>query len=801
MRMTRGLIVAYGISIALLGACGSSTGSTRAPGEEAGTGSTSTGNGGATGSGGGSVAFGGTGPLTFGGQSQQPDCSGPNPPAECATTSKPGCGDGHKNQAGEDCDDGNSIPGDGCSGVCKVEPYHSCPVEGMPCISEIVCGDGMIGPGEACDDKNTVSGDGCSAKCNLVEKGFNCRVPGVACSRVFLCGDGTPDPNEGCDDGGKMDGDGCDAKCRVEPGFKCSGTPSACSPTKCGDGKAEGAESCDDGNLVPFDGCSVDCQAEPACATGTACTSKCGDGIVLNEECDDGNLRDGDGCSSKCKVEVDQGFKCNNDAPCVPEANGQCALHVPAIFRDFKGSKDTGGHPDFEQGGKNRLTITGLVKKDLDAEGKPIYAGGTNVALIKSVDSFAQWYRTSAINKELVGEVVLWDNGKGGYVNRFGPNGEQFKGYPATVKGNPADETPGVNKMSRVYQCQQQTVTDPVTLETTNIPASCVADPVCAAPAADEECEDRCLGYGGAAQNFPCVTTVQYFDGQPLFFPVDSLAAGTQYSQVTPAYAYNWVSEDQIPQVTMPKKHNFSFTSEVKYWFKYDAAATPAQLDFTGDDDVWVFINGHLAVDIGGYHIPQNGSVTIDRAHATTFGLEDGKVYQIAIFQAERQTLASSFRLTLSGFNATPSDCSTNCGDGKIAPGEECDDGTDKNTGEYDHCSATCTLGPRCGDAAVQMESGEQCDLGADGNTGAYKGCAPNCQPGPHCGDSVVQTQYEKCDDGKNTGEYGTCNADCSLAPHCGDGVQQSDQGEECDDGNSEPSDGCNPACKLEILR
>jgi fibro-slime domain-containing protein len=72
------------------------------------------------------------------------------------------------------------------------------------------------------------------------------------------------------------------------------------------------------------------------------------------------------------------------------------------------------------------------------------------------------------------------------------------------------------------------------------------------------------------------------------------------------------------------------------------------------------FINKKLAVDLGGIHTPVQGSVTLDSTTATKLGLTTGNVYEVAVFQAERQTTTSTFKITLSGFNTAPSVCSPN---------------------------------------------------------------------------------------------------------------------------------------------
>jgi fibro-slime domain-containing protein len=668
--------------------------------------------------------------------------------------SGPACGDGKLNQMSEACDDGNSLPGDGCSGICKVEPYFECPTPGQPCVSTIKCGDGVIGPGEACDDGNKSGGDGCSATCNLVEKGFVCRTAGMPCTRVHLCGDGVVDSNEGCDDGNNTAGDGCDPKCRTEIGFKCSGSPSACTKTTCGDGIVEGAESCDDKNTTPFDGCSANCQAEPAC-NGGPCTTKCGDGIVFGgEECDDGNLRDGDGCSKNCTVE--SGYKCDNNAGACVKVNGKCTMPIPAAFRDT----DQKVNPDFQPGYDNQGVIAGLVSPTLDAEGKPVWSGNTN-GYIHSATTFGQWYRnTPGVNALLNGKIVLWDNGAGGFVNRWkDATGEQWVSYGA----NP------------INWCDN---------------SSCAA-PGCAVTA-PRVCLQPCTPWGN--NNSACTATPTAYDGNPLFFPVDGFNDGlpltSQSATVGPPYTGNGYMGEPGGQ-----PHNFHFTTEVHYWFTFKASAN-ARLDFLGDDDVWVFVNRKLALDLGGWHSPIGGGFTLDAAAGSTYGLTDGQVYEIAVFHAERRTDGSSFKLTLTGFNLAPSDCVTDCGDGKITAGEECDDGVAKNKGGYNECRPDCTLGPRCGDGVKQDQYQEACDDGK--NDGSYGGCAPDCKPGPHCGDGIVQADHEQCDDGANDGGYGRCAPGCVLGPHCGDGVLQPGQ-EECDDGNNKDADGCSAACKNEI--
>ena len=159
------------------------------------------------------------------------------------------CGDGTLNAtAGEQCDDGNTTSGDGCTASC---------------INEF-CGDTIIQPGlgEECDDGSETAS--CNADCTLVS-----------------CGDGTFNATAGeeCDDGNLLNEDGCSDQCVAE---------------FCGDGILQEdplGEECDDGNTTSGDGCSATCQqegcytciGEPSTCTIAPPLSGCYQPIVSNK--------------------------------------------------------------------------------------------------------------------------------------------------------------------------------------------------------------------------------------------------------------------------------------------------------------------------------------------------------------------------------------------------------------------------------------------------------------------------------------------------------------------------------------
>lgn len=90
--------------------------------------------------------------------------------------------------------------------------------------------------------------------------------------------------------------------------------------------------------------------------------------------------------------------------------------------------------------------------------------------------------------------------------------------------------------------------------------------------------------------------------------------------------------------------HNFHFTTELNATFRYAGGEV---FTFKGDDDVFVFVNNRLALDLGGVHGVQEDTIDFD-AQAADLGIAIDEVYKLDVFHAERHTSQSNFRIETS---------------------------------------------------------------------------------------------------------------------------------------------------------
>jgi fibro-slime domain-containing protein len=689
------------------------------------------------------------------------------------------------------------------------------------------CGNGKPTSNEACDDGNVMDGDGCSADCKVVTPGYQCRVPGRKC--VPFCGDGQLIGGENCDDGNGMSGDGCSSTCLTEPGWSCMGAPSVCTASECGNMVVDPGEGCDLGpelnGLFYGDatGCSKTCTQEPNCRPGgmtQACSTACGDGNIDmpdGETCDDGNAVSGDGCSATCQTEG--GFSCAatplpDTVPCPSNPALQC-LVLPVIYRDFKGQQETGGHPDFffmgattpagtpgHVGGKTACVpnasgarapytagdacpntdavgaCTGIAAATLDAMGKPTLAKDTCPCI------FTDWDQTGVL-QGVPGAATCWVMNEGSERARLDTMVKVVRDAASFAQwysaSDQSTEARGVLELAQTAGGFQFSSSIPGAMAGT------------AGRVVTQDIHDNCLGTATPLQSgfFPleasmasqkicnlwpywkaglttanCTATA----GNPIVAQWDPLAA---WDACPTAGTGGFVPNSGGTGTLAGMPRNFYFTTEARYLFRYTG---PSQLAFYGDDDVWVFVNGRLALDLGAPHERLQGMVTVD----TTYGLEVGRTYEIAVFHADRHPRESNYQLTLSNFETTRSVCEPRCGDEITTLTEECDDGdaaTDTdgivNTdGVYGGCDTQCHFGPFCGDGVVFDGINpatnlpyEQCDRGLENiaTYGTIDGCSPSCQITPACGDGIIDSAFgETCDDGPNNGMMGSsCTNAC----------------------------------------
>ena len=121
------------------------------------------------------------------------------------------------------------------------------------------------------------------------------------------------------------------------------------------------------------------------------------------------------------------------------------------------------------------------------------------------------------------------------------------------------------------------------------------------------------------------------------FFPLDN---GAAYAKARagipdPFGHLQWGTKDEVDL----SQHNYGFTMELHGRFKYESGKGQV-INVKGDDDVWIFVNDRIALDLGGMHPAQSGSVDLD-----ALGLTSGQTYDLDFFFAERSVASSKLHI------------------------------------------------------------------------------------------------------------------------------------------------------------
>lgn len=731
-----------------------------------------------------------------------------------------GCDDGNDGDNTDACLDGCSLPGCG-DGFLQigVEVCDTGTVDGelgyqVGCASDcsFYCGNGVRDAGEGCDDGNNLGGDGCTAECTAEACGDAVRVPETeecdlgapplvldgdndnngACllsCELPTCGDGyqrhglepTDIGYEACDPGivSALDPDyqiGCDATCQFY----------------CGDTNTDAGEGCDDGNNDSFDGCSSTCVDE-----------YCGDEIVndTSEECDDGLDGDeNDECLSSClNASCGDGFLrtdlLNPDAPgfelcdtgIVDDSNPDYRMLCSVDCQTYCGDGLVNGAEECDDG--NNLSHDGCSALCLSE-----FCGDAVINGIEECDD-----GQDGDDKDECFDTCITATCGDGVLRLDLSSAEE--GYEACDTGITDVADPDFRVLcpdTCGYFCGDENVDLGETCDDGNNVGADGCNPLCQLEICGdgftegiEECDDGNLTNDDGCTE--CMIDEGYVctDGTSVSHPsecFDTCGNGV-LDAIEECDDWNTENGDGCSDICEVENG----------WLCLDESGKGDIICEPVCGDGWLV--GHELCDDGNEE-SGDGCFECEPEPGFVCGeLEEG---------------------------AQTNECNPTCGNGLLDADEACDDGgvltgdgCDDNCqiefgftcvteiGESSHCTLDCGNG--------SLDTYEECD---DGNTLEGDGCDDICRVengyvcdgvcSTICGDGI-RSPGEACDDGNEVGGDGctlctvddgwTCTdvetgSNCDEDPYCGDAIRQ--DGEQCEDGNLDDGDGCSIECEFE---
>ena len=142
-----------------------------------------------------------------------------------------------------------------------------------------------------------------------------------------------------------------------------------------------------------------------------------------------------------------------------------------------------------------------------------------------------------------------------------------------------------------------------------------------------------------------------YKQGTETVVNVANTTNGYGYGNAARWASGGWVKEDKGKAAVQAydatvftngqgRNQHFCFESHAKFIYRKGL-----RFGVRGDDDIWVFIDNKLAVDIGGMHLPAPGYVDLDYFVGASGGFVVGNEYDLDIFFCDRRTTVSTMSI------------------------------------------------------------------------------------------------------------------------------------------------------------